>query len=212
MGGSFDPVHTAHVALATVALSHLGLDQVRWVPAGQPWQKTRALAPAKHRLAMVQLAIAHEPRFVLDPIEVRRPGPSYTLDTVRALQEAGEAQEAQGAPARWAAPMPPQWFLILGQDQLHNLPTWHGWAELVSRVTLAVAHRGVQALQVPQTLREVPHQIVILPMPPMALSSTDLRGRLADGVSAPSLSPGLIPSGVADYIAQHQLYAAGVTR
>lgn len=84
-GGSFDPVHNAHLALAHAALRDAALDEVRWIPAGQPWQKTRQLAAAAHREAMVALAIEGEPRFVLDRIELQRAGPSYTLDTVRAL-------------------------------------------------------------------------------------------------------------------------------
>ena len=78
MGGSFDPVHSAHVALAASALAHLQLDEVRWIPVGQAWQKARRLAPAADRVAMVQAAIAHEPRFVLDLTEVQRDGPSFT--------------------------------------------------------------------------------------------------------------------------------------
>ena len=71
MGGSFDPVHVAHVALAESALVALRLDEVRWIPVGQPWQKARQLAPAEHRVAMVERAVAHEPRFTVDRIEVR---------------------------------------------------------------------------------------------------------------------------------------------
>ena len=105
-GGSFDPVHNAHVALAEVALQALNLDEVRWVPAGQPWQKMRAMTPAMHREAMVRLAIADEPRFVLDRIEIERDGPSFTLDTVREMQAAEPGAEC---------------FLLLGQDQYAGL-------------------------------------------------------------------------------------------
>ena len=76
LGGTFDPVHLAHVALAQAALQALQLDQVRWIPAGQPWQKAREVTAAHHRVAMVRLAIAGEPRFVLDRIELERGGPS----------------------------------------------------------------------------------------------------------------------------------------
>jgi nicotinate-nucleotide adenylyltransferase len=202
MGGSFDPVHVAHVALATTALAHLALDEVRWVPVGQAWQKARALAPADHRLAMLQAATAHEPRFVVDPIEVNRPGPSYTLDTVCALQ-ANVGDNAQLAA---------QWFLIIGQDQLANLPTWHGWQALLSRVTLAVACRGHQAPVAPDALIAAPHQMVTLPLSPLDTSSTDIRARLARGADPRTLSPRLLCAGVADYIANHQLYAPGVPR
>lgn len=202
MGGSFDPVHTAHLALARTALSHLSLDQVRWIPVGQPWQKARQLAAPAHRLAMVALATADEPRFVVDDIEIRREGPSYTLDTVRELQaEGGHGPEARDA-----------WFLIIGQDQYANLPTWHGWRELIDRVTLAVACRGDQRPRPAPELADIPHRVVELPMPPMTVSSTDIRARLAQGDAADTLAPAMVPPAVARYIANHQLYAPGAPR
>ena len=95
-GGSFDPVHNAHLALARLALSELTLDELRWIPVGKPWQKSRRITSAAHREAMVRLAIEGEPRFVLDRTELERSGPSYSLDTVRSLQaaqpEAGSAE------------------------------------------------------------------------------------------------------------------------
>ncbi len=201
MGGSFDPVHAAHVALAEHALRHLALDEVRWIPVGQAWQKARELAQAEDRLAMVAAATAHEPRFVVDRIEVDRPGPSYTLDTVRALQARADAA-GQSA----------DWVLLIGQDQYTNLPTWQGWAELLSRVTLAVACRGGDTLSTPAELQRHPHRVMALPLPPMNVSSTDIRARLADGANPDSLVPVLLPSGVARYIADHQLYAPGTPR
>jgi nicotinate-nucleotide adenylyltransferase len=204
MGGSFDPVHQAHVALAHTALAHLQLDEVRWIPVGQPWQKARQLAPAADRLAMVRLATAHEPRFVVDDIEVARVGPSYTLDTVEALVARHAGQGAKPAD---------ELFLIIGQDQFANLHTWHGWHELLSLVTLAVACRGDQKPQASAALQAVPHRMVLLPMPPMTVSSTDIRARLAQGRPgenvAQTLAPALVSQAVAGYIANHQLYAPG---
>lgn len=199
MGGSFDPVHSAHVALAEAALQHLALDEVRWIPVGQAWQKARVLAPAAHRLAMVEAAVAHEPRFVVDDIEVRRAGPSYTLDTVKALQ--AEASDPST-----------QWVLIIGQDQYANLPTWHGWVELLQRVSLAVACRGDEVITAPAALQGHLHTVSRLPLPPMPVSSTDIRARLARGADPASLAPSLVSPGVARYIAHHQLYAAGAPR
>ena len=205
MGGSFDPVHSAHLALARTALQHLALDQVRWVPVGQPWQKARQLAPAEHRLAMVSLAIQDEPRFVVDDIEIRRAGPSYTLDTVRELQARGQREQAgQGAPA--------EYFLIIGQDQYANLPTWHGWRELIDLVTLAVACRGDQRPRPAPELAAAPHRVVELPMPPMTVSSTDIRAHLGAGESADTLADAMVPPAVSRYIANHQLYAPGAPR
>lgn len=195
MGGSFDPVHSAHVALAELALHHLKLDEVRWIPVGQPWQKVRQLAAAEHRLAMVQAAVAHEPRFVVDPIETQRSGPSYTLDTLRALQ--------------MRAAQPTEWFLIIGQDQYANLPTWHGWQELLQDLTLAVACRGHHSPVAPMALQGRPNRVVELPLPPLSVSSTDIRARLARGEDPLTLAPELVSHTVARYIATHQLYAAG---
>lgn len=188
LGGTFDPVHRAHVALAESALAALALDSVRWVPAGQPWQKVggRAVTPASHRVAMVQLAIAHEPRFVLDRIEVDREGPSFTLDTVRALQ-AAEPGHA--------------WVLLIGQDQYANLHTWANWRELLARVELAVANRPGPARLPHPDVQAHPHRMVPLPM--LDISSTQIRAAAARGRD---LLP-MVPPEVARYIGQHRLYA-----
>lgn len=186
-GGSFDPVHDAHVALAHIALEHLKLDELRWIPAGRPWQKHGPQASPEDRAAMVQLAIADEPRFVLERCELDREGPSYTLDTVVELQ----AREP-GA----------EWFLVIGQDQYANLPSWHGWQELVARVVLAVANRAGDAPQAGSALRAEPHRMVELPLPATPLSSTALRDALAGDREI----AGMVPKAVARYIADHHLY------
>jgi nicotinate-nucleotide adenylyltransferase len=184
-GGSFDPVHNAHVALATLALAELGLDEVRWIPVGRPWQKARRLTSGADRAAMVRLAIAGEPRFVVDTIELRRPGVTYTLDTVRELSAAEPGNE---------------WVLILGQDQYATLHTWHDWQELVSRVTLAIANRPDVAAVPNAQIAQVPHQMVSLPM--MDISSTEVRRRVAAGESIANL----VPPAVASYIERRRLY------
>ena len=187
-GGSFDPVHRAHVALAGSALDALALDAVRWVPAGRPWQKARAVTEASHRVAMLEAAIAHEPRFALEPIEIDRAGASYTLDTVRALQ---------------AAEPGVQWVLIIGQDQYAGLHTWHGWQELLARVELAVARRPGETRQPHPEVRAHPHHMVPLPM--LDISSTEVRRRVALGQDITEL----VPPGVARYIDLHRLYLGG---
>lgn len=184
-GGSFDPVHCAHLALARLALTELQLDELRWVPAGLPWQKARQLTPAAARETMLRLAIADEPRFVLERCELERAGPSYTLDTVRHLQ---------------AATPQAQWFLVIGQDQYAGLHTWHGHAELLQRVTLAVALRPGSELAVDASVRAAP--MVPLPLPPMAVSATDIRARVAAGLDIDAL----VPRAVANYINQRGLY------
>ena len=184
-GGSFDPVHEAHLALARVALAQLGLDELRWVPAGRQWQKHRDLTPAPHREAMVRLAIEGEPRFVLDDCELRRSGASYTYDTVRELQ----ALQPQA-----------EWFLLIGQDQYAGLHSWVRWQQLLQRVTLAVANRPGVALAASPEVAAMPHRVVPLPM--MDVSSTQIRARAAQGLAIDDL----VPAPVARYIARHALY------
>ena len=183
-GGTFDPVHNAHVALARSALDALALQEVRWVPAGQPWQKP-GVSEAPHREAMVRLAIAGESRFVLDRIEIERSGPSYTLDTVRALRAAFPATE---------------WVLLVGQDQYAGLHTWQGWRELLGLVTLAVARRPGAPQAVNTEVERAGCRAVPLPM--MDISATDIRARVAAGGDIATL----VPPDVAGYIARHGLY------
>jgi nicotinate-nucleotide adenylyltransferase len=184
-GGSFDPVHNAHIALAQLALAELALDELRWVPAGQPWQKVRSMTPAVHREAMVRLAIEGIPHFVLERCELERSGPSYTLDTVRTLQ----AKEPGAT-----------WFLVIGQDQYASFHTWHGWQELLGRILLAIANRPDAPLAAAPQVLQVPHAAVSLPM--MDVSSTDIRERIRAGVAVSDL----VPPAVARYIDQYHLY------
>jgi nicotinate-nucleotide adenylyltransferase len=184
-GGTFDPPQLAHLALARAALDALKLDELRWIPTGNPWQKTRTITEAVHREAMVQLAIAGEPRFTLERGELQRSGPSVTLDTVRELQR-------RDGPAHWV------W--VMGRDQYVNLHTWRGWRELLQRVTLAVADRPGITAQVDAEVAAHPHTMV--PLPPMPISATDIRARVSRGESI----SGLVPEAVAGYIARHHLY------
>jgi len=184
-GGSFDPVHHAHLALGRQALADLPLDELRWVPVGHAWQKARPLTPATQREAMLRLAIEGEPRFVLERCELQRPGPSYTLDTVRTLQ----AREPGAT-----------WFLVIGQDQFAGLHTWVGFEQLLTRVTLAVAQRPDATLAADARVRAAPQ--VALALPPMDISATDIRRRVAAGLDISTL----VPPAVALYIHQHRLY------
>ena len=188
LGGSFDPPHLAHLALARTALQALQLDELWWLPAGQPWQKAgRALEAGPHRAAMVRLLIEGEPRFRLDERELRRVGPTYTVDTVR------ECCAEQPAAA---------WFLILGQDQYGRLDTWHAWRVLLAEVTVAVAARSGHRPAPPAALVGHPHRLEVLPLPDMPVSSSALRDALAQGAD---VSP-MVGTAVAGYIARHHLY------
>lgn len=184
-GGSFDPVHNAHLALARLALAELRLDELRWVPTGQPWQKARQVTSATHREAMLRLAIADEPRFTLSRCELERPGPSYTITTVRELQ---------------AAEPDATWFLVIGQDQYAGFHTWQGWQELLARTTLAVADRPDTPPLADPLVQRFAHAAVHLPL--MDISSTEIRERLQGGRGINDL----VPPAVAGYIAQHHLY------
>ncbi len=185
LGGTFDPVHNAHLALASIAIETLGLDELRWVPTGEPWQKVRRITNSRHRLAMIKLAIAGEPRFVLERCEVDRAGPSYTIDTVRELRR----REPDV-----------QWYLIIGQDQFANLHTWHGWQELLAMVRLAVAARPGAAL--PEDAQLQGHAYQVLPLASMDVSATTIRERASRGESIDAL----VPPQVARYIETNALY------
>jgi nicotinate-nucleotide adenylyltransferase len=184
-GGTFDPVHTAHVALAQAALHAFDLDEVRWIPTGQPWQKGWTITDAVHREAMVRLAIEGEPRFKLDRIEIERSGPSYTLDTVKALVAAEPNTE---------------WVLIIGQDQYAGLHTWRDWQVLLGLVTLAVANRPGPVREPDPEVQRFAHQAVPLPM--LDVSSTAIRDDVAGGQDYAQL----VPPQVARYIESHGLY------
>ena len=185
-GGSFDPVHNAHLALADVALAHLQLDELLWVPAGQAWQKSPPLTEAADRLAMIKLAIAGEARFRVESCELHRSGPSYTVDTVRELRER-EGDE---------------WFLVIGQDQFAHFHTWHGWRELLQLVTLAVANRAGEAPQANPDVAAASGTVVELPLAPTQVSATGIRQCIAAGQSIATM----VPAAVARYIEQHRLY------
>jgi len=184
-GGSFDPVHNAHLALALHAVDELALDELRWIPVGHAWQKSRQPSAAVHREAMLRLAIADAPRQHVERCELLRPGPSYMLDTVRTLQA--------GLPDA-------TWFLVIGQDQFAGLHTWHRHTELLQRVTLAVALR-------PHTVASAAADVMAAPrrdlkLPPMAVSASDIRRRVAAGLSI----DGMVPAAVGHYIHEHRLY------
>lgn len=187
-GGSFDPVHLAHLSLARTALQQLALDELRWLPAGQPWQKAgRVMTAPEHRQAMVKLMMGDEPRFVLDSSELQRQGPSYTIDTVRQLRSSQPGQSL---------------FLIIGQDQYAHLHTWHEWRELLDLVQLAVAARAGEAVKTSQALAGIKHELVRLEMPAIDISSSTVRAACARGED---IRP-MVGEAVAGYIALHRLY------
>jgi nicotinate-nucleotide adenylyltransferase len=193
-GGSFNPPHLAHLALARLAVDTLQLDELRWVVAGKPWQKDeRDLVAPEHRLMMVRLLAAGEPRFVADDSEIRRGGPTFTIDTVRDL-----------AVAQPNAAL----VLVIGQDQYARFDTWHDWKELLSRVTLAVASRNGETPMPPRALIGLWHRIEVLDLPNLPHSSADIRERVRRGEWVRTL----VGDAVASYIDRQALYRAAARR
>ena len=189
-GGSFDPPHLAHLALARVARDALALNEVLWLPVGQPWKKGgRTCASGVQRAEMVRLLIGGEHGFTVDPRELHRPGPSYTADTLREL-----AAEYPGAAL----------FLVIGADQLSRLDTWYDSGEIIRLSTLAVAAREGQEVQPPASWAGHPLAWRELPLPRIDISATEVRRRLAAGEP---VSP-LVGEAVAGYIDQQHLYRA----
>lgn len=188
-GGAFDPPHIAHSALVRAALEQLQLDELRIVPTGEAWHKNRNLTPAVHRLEMARLAFAAWECVVIDPRETMRSGPSYTVDTLAEMRS--EMPQAQ-------------LFLIIGQDQAAALPTWHRWREIADFATICVAARagfaGARGTFDALNLGISPVQTIELP--PMDVSATDIRERLANRQTVVPL----VFEPVARYIAHYHLY------
>ncbi len=188
-GGAFDPPHLAHVALARAAIEQLGLDALRVFPTGMAWHKSRALTPGPHRLEMARLAFAEVPRAIVDEREVRRDGPTYTVDTLRELQR--EYPQAQ-------------LVLVIGADQAEALDSWRE-AEAIARLaTLSIAERARP--QAPAGTFDATHipggRWQPIELPPMPFSATDIRARVAAGQGIDHL----VPAPVARYIDHHHLY------
>ena len=191
-GGAFDPPHRAHVALVRSAIDSLQLDEVRVLPTGQAWHRSASLTDAVHRLAMTRLAFAEVPQAMVDEREIRRNGPSYTVDTLREL-----ATEHPGA----------RLFLLIGDDQRRSLPGWHHIGEIARLAIICAAardpqvaswHRGVAS---DSNVTEPPIQP--LPMPLMPISATDIRERMSRQADVTTL---LAPD-VERYIHEHHLYS-----
>ena len=194
-GGAFDPPHNAHLALAQTALSELALDALHVIPTGQAWHKARTLSPAEHRLGMTRLAFQDMPRVVVDDREIKRLGPTFTIDTLRALQ--AENPDAQ-------------LYLLMGGDQFAAFMQWHQWREIIKIAIICIAARARFDWAEGQfdTLKQPEMRLLTLQMPPMAVSATQIRQLLASGLGENQAMTDLLPHPVASYISQHQLYKA----
>ncbi len=188
MGGTFDPIHHGHLVAASEVQTRFGLDEVVFVPTGQPWQKDeREVSAPEHRYLMTVVATASNPRFTVSRVDINRPGPTYTIDTLRDLHR--ERPDAE-------------LFFITGADALAQILSWKDADELfdlahfvgVTRPGYVLSESGLPADRV--SLQEVPA---------MAISSTDCRARVerAEPVWY------LVPDGVVQYVNKYRLYAAG---
>jgi nicotinate-nucleotide adenylyltransferase len=188
LGGSFNPIHHGHLVIARAAAEMAGFDQVRLIPNLAPPHKPDApLAPAADRLAMARLAAAADPLFCVDDVELHRPPPSYTIDTMRQFRAAGL----------------PRMTWLIGADTLPTLHTWRQADELLREADFLVVPRPGHPIDpacVAEPFRRLAHAIVAAPH--LEISSTDIRRRVAASRSIEYLTP---PTVVA-YILSHHLY------
>jgi nicotinate-nucleotide adenylyltransferase len=195
LGGTFDPVHNGHLILADVAQKQLNLSVVLFIPAGQPWLKTeRIITPAQHRLQMLRLALAGKTGFRISEMEIQRPGPTYTIDTINELKEGLNTED--------------ELFFILGQDILMQLPQWHEASALVQLCYLVAAPRpGVKKPDLKALELKIPgitQRVMLLKEPMIDISATDIRERVARGLSVRHL----VPEPVNRYIKEQRLYVS----
>jgi nicotinate-nucleotide adenylyltransferase len=206
MGGTFDPVHFGHLRLADEAAEILGLECVRWIPAGHPSHRNAPMASAVHRLEMVKLAIARHPIFELDDAEIRQQRPSYTVETLERLRrELGAARPI---------------VLLLGTDSFRNLTTWERWRNLFELAHIFVGLRPGHSLtpggmppalaaqwrKRPGTPEEIlarpSGRVVIYATTALDISASAIRAHFAQGLSPRYL----LPTAVLDYIREHRIY------
>jgi nicotinate-nucleotide adenylyltransferase len=193
MGGTFDPIHHGHLVAASEVQSWFDLDEVVFVPTGQPWQKSdREVSPAEHRYLMTVIATASNPRFTVSRVDIDRAGPTYTSDTLRDLAAAEPDADL---------------YFITGADALAEIFTWRDASELFALAHfVGVTRPGYEMDK--STLDGIPtDRLTILEIPALAISSTECRERRAKGEPVWYL----VPDGVVQYIAKHNLYASGAS-
>ena len=193
LGGTFDPIQLAHLAVAEEVRVRLDLAEIIFVPAGRPWLKANSpIAVAEHRAQMVRLAIAGKPYFKLSTVEIDRAGPSYSVDTVAELQgQLGAGDEL---------------FFILGWDSLAELPQWHEPARLIEMCYLvAVPRVGYSRPNLKKLKAAIPsisQRVTLLDTPKIDISASVIRDRVARGLSVRHL----VSEPVNRYIKEHKLY------
>lgn len=189
LGGTFDPVHNAHLAIARRALEALGAARVLWLPTGNPRYRKPAVASARDRVAMLRIAIAGEPRWAIDERELAPGASAYAIDTLKALR----AELGADSPL----------VMLIGSDQFAKLDTWHRWRELFGLARFAVFARPVAGTAAVAGPAGVPKGGVIqVPFEPLAISASGLRAHIGRGEDVSAL----LPAPVLAYIREHGLY------
>jgi len=193
LGGTFDPIHNGHLAVAEEVRSRLDLAVILFVPAGQPWlNKTSPISAAEHRVEMVRLAIADKAHLKLSTIEIERPGATYTVDTMAELQAQLGAEN--------------DLFFILGWGSLAELPQWKEPSRLITLCHLVAVPRpgyprpDLKALEA--LIPGLSQRVILLEKPEIDISASEIRDRVARGLSISHL----VPEPVESYIKQHRLY------
>ena len=193
MGGTFDPIHHGHLVAASEVQAWFDLDGVVFVPTGEPWQKSeRVVSAPEHRYLMTVIATASNPRFTVSRVDIDRGGPTYTIDTLRDLTAALPGTDL---------------YFITGADALAEIFTWRDADELFELARFVGCTRPGYEMD-PSTLGEIPHdRVTILEIPALAISSTECRERRSKGEPVWYL----VPDGVVQYIAKHNLYSPSTT-
>jgi nicotinate-nucleotide adenylyltransferase len=191
MGGTFDPIHHGHLVAASEVQAWFDLDEVVFVPAGDPWQKSaRGVTPAEHRYLMTVIATASNPRFTTSRVDIDRAGPTYTIDTLRDLK--AQLPDAE-------------LYFITGADALAEIFTWRHAEELFELAQFVGCTRPGYTMD-EATLAAIPSdRVTMVEIPALAISSTDCRERASSGEPVWYL----VPDGVVQYIAKHRLYTRG---
>ncbi|MBC7517595.1 MAG: nicotinate-nucleotide adenylyltransferase [Microbacteriaceae bacterium] len=183
MGGTFDPIHNGHLVAASEVASSLGLDEVIFVPTGQPYQK-QDVTNSEHRYLMTVIATAANPMFTVSRVDIDRNGPTYTIDTLRDLRRIRPDAEL---------------FFISGADAVAQILNWKEARELFQLAHFVAVSRPGHPLSVSGLPR---HDVSLLEVPALAISSTDCRSRVSRGFPVWYL----VPDGVVQYISKHHLY------
>ena len=190
MGGTFDPIHHGHLVAASEVQAWFDLDEVVFVPTGDPWQKSdRVVSPAEHRYLMTVVATASNPRFTVSRVDIDRDGPTYTIDTLRDLHAERPDDDL---------------YFITGADALADIFTWRSRRRAVRRSPSSSACTRPGHEMDPETLSSIPaDRVTMVEIPALAISSTDCRERTRRGEPVWYL----VPDGVVQYIVKHDLYA-----